>query len=629
MRPRAEGRSHVPAHPAATAARLLLAGLLAGAVTGWGTALHAVVANRYLPQGLWHLAARTLDRRVSSAGLTGLALTAAGLAAVLVLWPVCRWLLADRWRGLRGAVIAVPVVAVGARAGLFINREFLPGILELTSLAASAALAAAAAGTWWALVRATDVLARLRFPPLPRLVTGRGPGVLAIALLVVAHLLPLAVPAPAAGDRPDIIILLVDTLRVDRLGAYGYARDTSPHIDALARDGWLFTQAASTASWTKPAIASLFTSRYPRQAGIDSASWNHAGAAGEVRVDVLDPRLTTLSEVLASGGYSTVAVGHNHHLTERLGFAQGFDRYIWGLKNDVTFTSAPEIHRRFLAWVDRHRGPFFGYLHYIDVHWPYLPPPPFAGHFAGPPPEIDYNTAGFMDAAQAAGRRGDLHLAPDLVAHMSDAYDEEIQFVDEQIGRLLEELRARDLYDSSLIVFTADHGEEFLEHGHLAHGTGLYDVLVHVPLIIKFPCPGPSCGSRTIDAQVSLLDLLPTLASAAGLTPPAGIEGADLAGPISPARLAISEWGEQVSLRTPSSKFIYSLAGGTRWMYDLVHDPGESVDLSRRQPEATAALRDQVLAWVARTSGSESANRPGVAVDEQTLRQLRALGYVE
>ena len=610
-------------------ARVVLAGLLAGAVVGWVDGLDRILENRYLSQGLSHLAARVLAAQVWAGAVAGVTFAAAGTGAVLVLWPAGWLFLGGRQRGLRGVALATVVAYFYARVGLWMNRDLLPGLFELPSVLANLGLTAVAAGVWWTVLRLTDRLTRWPIPRPVRWTTGWAPAVLAVLLVAGSQAGRFLAPPELETPRPEILILLVDALRADRLGVYGYHRDTSPHIDALARDGWTFTQATAPASWTKPSIASLFTSLYPHQHGIGSGSWSRIGTRGEIRVDALDAQLLTLAEILANGGYRTIAVGHNHHLTEQLGFAQGFDTYIWGLKDDETFTSAPEMHRRFLGWLDRHAHGFFAYLHYIDVHWPYLPPPPFAGRFSGPAPDVNYNEHDFIDTAQAAARRGDLDLDRDVLAHMSDSYDEQIQFVDAEIGKLVAELKSRGIYDSSLIIFTADHGEEFLEHGQLAHATSLYDVLLRVPLIIKFPCPGPHCATRTIGEQVDLIDLLPTLVAQAGLDRPEGIEGRNLAGPLPEPSPAYSERGEQVALRTVDHKYIYSLSSGAQELYELRSDPGEKTNTVREHPELARAYLEQLLEWVARTSRPGAGDRPGVVLDEETLRKLRALGYVE
>ncbi len=309
--------------------------------------------------------------------------------------------------------------------------------------------------------------------------------------------------------RPSILVVLVDALRPDHLGCYGYGRPTSPEIDRLAARSVRFSQAVAVSSWTKPSVPSLFTSLYPSQHGVLEGSARGGPRAAES--DVLPEEARTLAEALRERGYRTAAFVHNAHLRPAFGLAQGFDEY---LDSDE---SAPAMIRRVLAWMDGERSetgtsPFFVYLHVLDVHWPYEPPPEAAralGAEAGERPD-DY-------ALREAVNRGLVRLSPEEVERIVLRYDAEIRGVDAALGELLDGLEERGLLERMVVAFTSDHGEAFLEHGTLGHGADLYEESLRVPLILKLP--GARGAGRVVAERVTTLDLMPTLLELAGVAP--------------------------------------------------------------------------------------------------------------
>jgi arylsulfatase A-like enzyme len=214
---------------------------------------------------------------------------------------------------------------------------------------------------------------------------------------------------------------------------------------------------------------------------------------------------------------------------------------------------------------------------------------------------------------------------------MSDSYDEEIRFLDDQIGTLLADLRKRGLYEETLLIVISDHGEEFLEHGEIAHATSLYDVLLRIPLIVKFPCPGPHCGHRTVDRQVEILDLMPTVLELAGLPPPSGIQGRSLLHLPGPddRTVAVGAYGEFVSLRTAGFKYIASPGDQTEELYDLRADPGETRNLISERPSVAASFRSRLQSWRDALPDATTLKRATATIDEQTRKALEALGYAQ
>jgi arylsulfatase A-like enzyme len=307
-------------------------------------------------------------------------------------------------------------------------------------------------------------------------------------------------PAPPAA--PNVLMIVVDTLRADHLSGYGYARPTSPRLDRLAREGALFESAFSTSSWTAPSHASLLTGRHPHEHGVE---WRTPRA-------LLDGRYPTLAEALKDRGYRTAAFSANPFwFTRPMGFGRGFIRFEdffqslsdmalrtffgrafeqmvlrrLGIEDFPARKRAADINRSVLRWVERDREkPFFAFLNYMDTHDPYLPPEPFRSKFSRTPaPGGIINT-----------RLGRYHptMTPEELQGEIDAYDGAIAYVDEQIGQLIDELQRRSLLDRTVVVVTSDHGESFGERGFLLHANSLYRETIHVPLIFRYPEKAPA-----------------------------------------------------------------------------------------------------------------------------------------
>ncbi len=314
-----------------------------------------------------------------------------------------------------------------------------------------------------------------------------------------------------------MLVLLIDALRADRLGCYGQVRNTSPHIDQLAAESLLFENVHAQSPWTKPSIPTLFTSLYPAQHGVYEGE-AHA-ASGALESDVLAEEYTTLAEAFRAAGYATVAFVHNAHLAAAHGFSQGFDVY------EQEPIDAPEINRRFLDFLDGDSDrPFFAYLHYLDVHWPFQPDEPFRGRFA------DAQRTGVFARASWRGLRdrindGTIQLSDDDRGQLTSLHDAGIAQLDQRVGELLDALRQRRLLEHTVVLLTSDHGEELLDHGKVGHGGTLFREVIEIPLMIRVP--GQQRVGRVTEAA-RLLDVLPTLLRVAGVALPRGLEGRDL-----------------------------------------------------------------------------------------------------
>jgi arylsulfatase A-like enzyme/Flp pilus assembly protein TadD len=455
----------------------------------------------------------------------------------------------------------------------------------------------------------------------------------------------------AAPDAPNLLLVVIDTLRPDHLGAYGYPRPTSPRLDAAAEAAVLFENAISQAPWTAASLASLFTGLYPSVHGLDSGprwgpSERSAGGALEFGVQtVLSPSQVTLAEVLRRSGYRTAGFVSNTYANSIFGFAQGFEKYDdehgdYGMSPESPKRRAHDTNRSVFEWLDAElEEPFFLFVHYNDPHWPYDPPAPFGQRWVS-------GYRGQLTPAEtgaALDRKGEpiTYLSPDDIRYVIGLYDGEIAYVDAQVGRLLDRVRSLELDREVWIAITSDHGEEFLDHGGGSHGFTLYDEQIRVPLL--FLAPGRLEPSR-IDAQVRLIDVPPTILEIAGVeVPPEGIQGRSLLplmkGTTSESREAYSEatyHGNRKSLRTTDGrKVIYGLEDGEVDYFDLSADPKERTALEDPGDPRWSSLRDQLLGWVRSNRAlravmlGDGAGVDEIVLDEETRMRLERLGYIE
>jgi len=456
----------------------------------------------------------------------------------------------------------------------------------------------------------------------------------------------------------NVILISIDSLRADHLGAYGYPRDTTPNLDRLAREGALFETVIAESSWTVPSHATLFTGFGSQVHGMQ---YEYAR---------LSPARRTIAQILGEHGYRTAGVFSGPYLHPVFGFGRGFASY----ENVITDAGAAAAeagapgdregidrlleqnaisHRRttsarvteraidFLASVGSER--FFLFLYYFDPHYDYAPPerfwrmfdPDYAGHFTGE----DFIHNGEISPG----------MDPRKLQHLIARYDGEIRFTDEHIGRLVEALNRNGLRQKTLILVTGDHGEEFFEHENRGHRRTLFGEVLRVPLIASLPERIPS-GSR-ITRLVRHLDIPATILSYAGVRE--SLPGVDLTGilegglPPRGPQLAISRLirtpgeNEWVSLRDESTKYLARRQGTqlTEWMFDLEADPGERAPIVHRTtrsaggnaPSRLEEARRQLLELERSAPPSDDTrleSTDGVVAPE-LREELRALGYVE
>jgi arylsulfatase len=438
-------------------------------------------------------------------------------------------------------------------------------------------------------------------------------------------LVSLALCVACSAPEPDnLLLIVVDTLRRDHLGAYGYPRNTSPAIDAFAADAVRFERAYATSPWTRPSVASMLTGLYPSAHG--AMALNNSLASS----------VHTLAETLAVHGYRTGAVVSHVILSRSFGFDQGFEVYDEEEAQGHDHLSTPGVTSRAIQWIDSlapDGRPFFLLVHYFDPHYQYRHHPDIG--FASPP-------VGRLDGTESIEELRTLgaSLTPDEVGLLRDLYDEEIRFTDEGIGQLLDHLRERGLYDRTLIVLAADHGEEFLERGWLGHTRTLYDELIAVPLLIRHGRVGRNGSS--VPSPVSLVSLSPTVLELLGL-PLLGMrpEGPSLAAAVrgteAPPRGVVFA---EVDFRAmPEKRAAQRAAIAGRYklvhdrlerrdrLFDVVADPGELNEVGAREPHRLERLQERLTRWSQRMNPGAVAP-PTRPLTPEEREQLRALGYL-
>ena len=423
-----------------------------------------------------------------------------------------------------------------------------------------------------------------------------------------------------APDVSSVILIVVDTLRADHLGLYGYERPTSPTLDAWAAGGRVFEHAFAPAPWTLPSFSSIYTGRWPLihqggRPGVPTPDGNGTDLAPVAHVPMV-------AEHLHAAGVVTMATVTNPYLAPAYGLARGFDVYDVDTEaENGQYQPAAEMVRRALALLDRADGqPFFLVVHLMDPHQHYDAPPPFRGTWTD-----DIASDFTLPMAHLNGRQPE-DLLPADRAFVIAAYDEEIAYLDAQLGVLRNGLADRGVLETSLVIFTADHGEELFDHGGYQHGHALWQELVHVPMVVW----GPGIDPGREPAPVSLVDIAPTVLDGMGVAATMPFDGVSLwptlvAGESLPSRPLFAEGIQHGPLQSAvvrwPQKLIVNHADAYRDVYDLAEDPHERHSLAS---EARALVADLCRH---QQTGDDSDRAP-VTPNEDILERLRSLGYL-
>ena len=455
-------------------------------------------------------------------------------------------------------------------------------------------------------------------------------------------------------NKPNVILLTIDTLRADMLHCYGYHTPLTPNIDRLASSGIRFEQAISGGSWTQAAFPVMMTSSYAAMYG---------GCLGRLASERPSP-----VETLAAHGYQTGAFSTNPHLSRATGYDRGFHHFsdlvptetdprlrrIKGgqrlLRSELfhqglrligsrmrparLYNSAAEVTDSLCRWLDQVQAPFFAWVHYMDTHWPY-----HLEEGLTHPRDI---AQAWRDHASMYGQsnfNGEGPLTAAQRAHFVGLYEQSLHYLDTQIGRLMSHLKKSGYDSNTTIILVSDHGEEFLDHGRWGHWeSNLYDEILRVPLIVSMP---DWSGVPVIRRQVRLLDLMPTILDFCGCPLPGDLMGLSLV-PLWTQReaeyevdVAISEmrrdpW-HRVAVRTEAFKYIWdSKRPNEPDLYDLRTDPWERRNVRDQFPQEVSRFQSHVDAHRLRVTETEPAKAaPKLELDEDVARRLRDLGYLE
>jgi arylsulfatase A-like enzyme len=472
--------------------------------------------------------------------------------------------------------------------------------------------------------------------------------------------------------RPNIILLIIDSLRVSNLSCYGYHRKTTPNIDAIAEQGALFEHAFSVGCWTLPVHASLFTGLFPINHGVT------------ISKDALPENFPTLARHLQECGYQTVSFSNNAYISHITGLAQGFHLVedIWRQSNPrgirrtrmgqvIKFlerfgTPAKPIiylarvlqkiravskrkqnqrdkgaritNEKIQAWFREDRDPnrpFFMFVNYMEPHQPYNPPYPYDRSFM-PSRFSPMRVAQVGNNSNVIEKIGEGRGQEDLEI-LRALYDGEVNYIDNRIGQLVRYLKSTEILDDTVLVITSDHGDSLGEHNHIGHRMALYEQLVHIPLIIRYPKLFDS-SSRVFQC-VSLLDLYPTFLELAGanvpnesmnglfslMHPPSSDERPFIIAENTAPKSQNSVIARMV--RSDRYKYIWK-SNHNHELYDIVRDPEELYNLTEAKPQAVEEMHEYLESWI-RSAGEYRVEVGTAAYDEVLLERLRELGYVD
>jgi arylsulfatase len=463
-------------------------------------------------------------------------------------------------------------------------------------------------------------------------VLGRGrPGLDVLAAGAVPYTPEEEQKAQALRDQlrgSNVMLVILDAARAGSFGCYGYGRGTTPEVDRIAQDGVVFERAGTPAVYTLGAMSSLWTSQYPDR--------HHAEVS---YADRLPADRLTLAQALGARGTHTAGFVANAMAGTAFGFDRGFTEFteVFRLFPDLGST-AGSFARVLPAWLQARRGqPFFAYVHFREPHFPYDPPPPFSTQFG---PDAPLDGAQRRDRAwYTAVNQGQVKPSEEEIAHLRRLYDGNLAFVDQQVGELRKALEAAGLWDETVLIIAADHGEQLYEHGYVSHSAQVYEQSTHVPLIVRFPKGRGPRGQRNAQL-VDLLDVAPTvleiLRGPADAPARAELQGRSLLPVVAgaagkPALLSRTVWERPVyALRDERYKLMFDTRTGLGKLFDLQADPGEQHDLAAQQPVRADWYRQSLQQWLSRLAeGSAHAAASGGAAGPtaEQCANLNSLGY--
>jgi arylsulfatase A-like enzyme len=427
--------------------------------------------------------------------------------------------------------------------------------------------------------------------------------------------------APGVCGGCNVVLITIDALRADRLGSYGYVRNTTPNIDFIAGKAVRFEWAFAQWPKTSQSVATMMTSRYPGQTGVTDTSMS------------LPSEELTLAEILKQNGYRSAGFITNSNLGKGFNFDQGFEEYheLWKSidaedSSSGTYT-ADKVNELLIPWVrDNASGRFFLWVHYIDPHEPFRPLEGFDAKFVN---DSAYRPGKFIESDDPNYPPKHFNGTRIDVEYQKSQYDGEVAFADKKVGELMHALDAKGLLNNTVVIVTADHGESLDEHNYyFAHGDDLYTASTRVPLLISYP----GVKAQTVSDPVGLIDLMPTILDIVGISPNGrGFSGQSLMAEVpnewAAPEYIYSESRNLLSVVHGSSKLIMTRKGETVGLFDYVKDPQEKSKI--KDDKLLEEMNSSINSWAAKTAPSGNISSGDVSsADNQTLDQLKALGYV-
>ncbi len=419
-------------------------------------------------------------------------------------------------------------------------------------------------------------------------------------------------------ERPNLLILLVDSLRARQLQPYGHDFSVSPNLDSFAQKGIRFARAYTQGAHTKVSTASLFTGLIPPRHGV--RMFKHI--KGGLKTRPLKDSYTTMAELFKNKGYTTLAFSTNPHVTEKEGFGQGFDHMWYVPDNEI---STEKVNENVISVMESRLGskPYFVYVHYMAPHWPYSPPRKFSSKFTrGMKTVRPLNRSGPATGVSPARKRYSMAL-----------YNGEILYWDHNFGKLMSQFEERGWLENTVVVVLSDHGEEFLEHGGKGHGYTVYEELLHVPLIMVGE--GIFEQGESYEYRVRLIDILPGLCHLAGIsTQDLDIDGTNM---FKKSRREPENYplvyAEAIkgklprTIRTRKYQIIYNERPGTWELYDIESDPQQHNNIYKKDHPAVAELGPLLM----KLKGNEIDMQqvPVRKLTPRKKRSLESLGYIE
>lgn len=422
----------------------------------------------------------------------------------------------------------------------------------------------------------------------------------------------------------NLILVSIDTLRADHLGCYGYAKPTSPAIDAFSAKGVLFNNVSATSPWTLPSHSSLLTGLYPRH--------NNIIANPNNPVPSLPPNSITLAAILKKQGLQTAAFVNSTLINKNRGFDQGFCDFKYFQEDESQIFPSYVIDEG-IKWLSKHgEKPFFLFLHSYDVHSDYRSLPRYEKQFVSTyNGKIDGSTKQLIDFG-----KGRININSKDLKHLISLYDAGVRQFDDEMSKLFNFLEQKRLLDSTLVIITSDHGEEFLEHGNVLHGKSHFQESIHIPLVIR----GPGIPVKRINTIASLVDIMPTILSQFGFPTLSTLDGIDLSrqwknSPDESIKRSIyiesehdwqnSKYNTTFAIRDQRYKLFFNVITGKVELFDLLHDQGEKTNIASMHKHRVSSMLEDLKNFIKSQKSGPQASE----LSEKEIEKLQSLGYLQ